>query len=1128
MSEARSARSKRRRLNAPAPNIAVSSHSFDPTDFLPGAEIERPINTFVDRTSGDGRRVYRAVVPIAPPSPIKVARAGGSKQIVDASASAPIRPDMEMDPDDRYEMWRDDDDPPVLPLPKKRKGYFRIVLSMIGKHVSAHLILWSSSGVMAAATRAKHYCCVRRHLENPLHVIEVSQAWTGVHFTPTSLKALGLRVQFGHPPGEPCERPTRARNDFVVMDDNAIHEVSVDYCGCKRSAHAGPPDIQLLRGGWYPASEQRPQTCMTLKVLNHFHLQTLQAKTTIYDYYQTLQKLTSNDGSKGVDRYQVLIRICREYRHLMMLKRGGRAYDSAGVEATKPGELVALCPACPHLGINLPNDWEQASKEQRFIYTLFLALDACFRLKRGLVSSELKDPGLGTGWAYMTENAEYRKYLLTVTDQKEINTCSGLAALDYANTKFSRGYSTTGVGMGVCARHEFIQPSGVGDLQKGERYANMDYVLGSILRHHDPLLRKVISYDIVCQWWKELMKRMALLPPLVRCFLILRMIAFVIPKLHIHSHTALCMILYSLNLIPGSSQTDGEGIERPWSNIGGIASSTRIMAPGARHDTIDDHWLHWNWQKLVSLAATLRRRLDKAREQSVVQREAYKAFSEQQTERVPAWKKMVHDYEDDPKKKDPYEMVVKGLTEHEVCRQFQEEEEAEARKGVAVKHKVSPGTFITECLEVEEEQIRVQAELKKAQSTAQQIDMGALRTKLIRRLDRLRKLQQTYSPASIVALEGRDPLPEELPENEPLFLPSALSVAERETGCTAGLLEMEMLMRDAQCRMSLVRLRNQLHIKARFLNYKKLHARHQGATTRSRTIVTRNESKIRLHSEKYQAAWNAMLVVAGGDPSKVGWRKLRKGDIRCMEDADDLVLKEEKRKRALDRRKRKYRELLDHGEDVPEWEEEDEDQEEEEEEGNGGKGSGRAAGESRREVSWIWTTMGLSGTDAGLEDEVLALRIEWAKLYARMRRWKEEVRSLEEEFRRLPISLEFQAVEWEKRLKGVKVGEIDESVAQGLIAYAAKQAKIFRNIAARAEATKTVAVIAKGKRRPREPIVDPLAATTLGMPGGDRDEEDEEENDEDENGGLDGDEQEERGGVESDEELVMGGEVDDE
>jgi hypothetical protein len=104
-----------------------------------------------------------------------------------------------------------------------------------------------------------------------------------------------------------------------------------------------------------------------------------------------------------------------------------------------------------------------------------------------MISSEIKDPGLGTGWAYVTENPPYRHYLLTVIEQKEVrtelvsglffffdnnvqmSTCSGLAALDYANTKFSRGYSTTGVGMGVCARHEFVQANGVGDLQKGER-----------------------------------------------------------------------------------------------------------------------------------------------------------------------------------------------------------------------------------------------------------------------------------------------------------------------------------------------------------------------------------------------------------------------------------------------------------------------------------------------------------------------------------------------------------------------------------------------------------------------------------------------------------------------------------
>ncbi len=47
-------------------------------------------------------------------------------------------------------------------------------------------------------------------------------------------------------------------------------------------------------------------------------------------------------------------------------------------------------------------------------------MDACFRLKHRMVSSELKDPGLGTGWAYMAESAPYCRYLLGVTDQKEV------------------------------------------------------------------------------------------------------------------------------------------------------------------------------------------------------------------------------------------------------------------------------------------------------------------------------------------------------------------------------------------------------------------------------------------------------------------------------------------------------------------------------------------------------------------------------------------------------------------------------------------------------------------------------------------------------------------------------------
>jgi hypothetical protein len=62
---------------------------------------------------------------------------------------------------------------------------------------------------------------------------------------------------------------------------------------------------------------------------------------------------------------------------------------------------------------------------KRYLYVLIVALDACFRLKRRIVSSEKKDPGLGTGWGYFVEDEPYRKYLLTVTDQEEVRVFAG-------------------------------------------------------------------------------------------------------------------------------------------------------------------------------------------------------------------------------------------------------------------------------------------------------------------------------------------------------------------------------------------------------------------------------------------------------------------------------------------------------------------------------------------------------------------------------------------------------------------------------------------------------------------------------------------------------------------------------
>ncbi|KAJ7814809.1 hypothetical protein B0H14DRAFT_2375741 [Mycena olivaceomarginata] len=200
--------------------------------------------------------------------------------------------------------------------------------------------------------------------------------------------------------------------------------------------------------------------------------------------------------------------------------------------------------------------------------------------------------------------------------------------------------------MGVCAWHEFVQPNGVGDLQKGERYANMDWIAACIVIALDPRLRKVISYDIVCQWWVNLKKHLLLLPPAVRQEESERA-AVGVPSIHSTLRPRRCQDKYSLELVPGSAQTNGEGIERPWAHIGGVGSSTKEMGPGSREDTLNGHWGSWNWQKVVGMGTW----------------DSFTLFSTEQGERVVGWREMVEAYEADDTQKNPYRMTTRGKVE---------------------------------------------------------------------------------------------------------------------------------------------------------------------------------------------------------------------------------------------------------------------------------------------------------------------------------------------------------------------------------------------------------------------------------------------------------------------------------
>ena len=163
-----------------------------------------------------------------------------------------------------------------------------------------------------------------------------------------------------------CSNPQPARSNFCVIDISGQHRVNLLFCGCERAGQAGTSSQQLHRYRLYPATDIDPNTALTYRVLEHYHIQSLQGKVSMFDYYQALLRLTDNTGAIHLqDRYKVFMRVVSQWRFLKRLKRAGRGHDVGGANATTSGELAVMCPACPRPGVNLPSGWDRVSADRR-------------------------------------------------------------------------------------------------------------------------------------------------------------------------------------------------------------------------------------------------------------------------------------------------------------------------------------------------------------------------------------------------------------------------------------------------------------------------------------------------------------------------------------------------------------------------------------------------------------------------------------------------------------------------------------------------------------------------------------------------------------------------------------------
>ncbi|KAF9033948.1 hypothetical protein BDZ89DRAFT_947562 [Hymenopellis radicata] len=847
-----------------------------------------------------------------------------------------------------------------------------------------------SLGVVCSA------CIVKHHEHAPLHWVE---KWTGSFFKTVFLRDLGLTVTLGHSTGGTCAARCKVNSAFVVLHTNGIHFVNVGYCGCFGSDP--DPANQTLQDSWWPATPLDPHTAITFPLLRLAHSANSNGKLPAWDLWQSLEYLTEErTGVKPPQRYKALLRCLREWRHVLMCLDAGRGQSPTGIAGTQEGELALVCPACPQPGINIPDNW--VSRDDRYFrwkFTLFLADDSNYRLKNAMVSTPERDPPLGSGWAFFVKDDEYHEYILRFVSQEDMANCSGFAAISLANLKNAKGLRTTGVTGVTCGRHGCWLPNGIGNLQRGERQCNVDFVLASALKRY-PFLLKFLSYDIMCIYFLNLASRILQLPEHLQAGMSMDLIRAAIPKFHLWAHQPKDHAKFSYNYLPHVGRTHGEVVEGNWSQSNRAATQTKMMGPGARQDTLDDIFNFHNRRAIRSFEHIFPARLVEAIKESKVHSDDFENFDSGLAglfgrESLDKWLLEVQDWERDFSKPCPYEPRIQSKkTINEVKLQLAKEEQLElAKSPESVVRESSASAFIADGMEIEELNALVRTSLSNSGYTNQFIV-------ITRRLRKFRGIQQVFMPHVREYLSDEQakhldgPSDELKPEGVKLFLPSDVPAEHRKLSraCKEGLVDAEIRLREAECYSALDDLRRGLRTRSAGLLFQVRNVTGQNPTTRAEGIQRRVLVGINLAKLRYRWARNALYRLRGhGD-----WEN----DLKILED--------------------KHRGLLYLGDTGP-----------------SSSNAVISRGEGRREISWIWYSFP-SDVDVGSQTSDQAfnesLKIEWCKARARSLRWREEVELLIEEMRRVIEYRRWKATWWISRAS--LLPNADDALKEGASAHA--------------------------------------------------------------------------------------------
>jgi hypothetical protein len=110
--------------------------------------------------------------------------------------------------------------------------------------------------------------------------------------------------QLGFGSSKPGQNDKDGNPVITVIDGSGVHEIGVRWCCCP---NAPERDMQLMAARLFPATFRNPKTAFTFRVLEEFHLDNLECKTTPSQFFSRLRRLTSDEFPSAVPVGQISI-----------------------------------------------------------------------------------------------------------------------------------------------------------------------------------------------------------------------------------------------------------------------------------------------------------------------------------------------------------------------------------------------------------------------------------------------------------------------------------------------------------------------------------------------------------------------------------------------------------------------------------------------------------------------------------------------------------------------------------------------------------------------------------------------------------------------------------------------------